>query len=139
MTEPKTKATKQSVTAFINSIEPETKRNDSLILVKIFEKATGEKAVMWGSSIVGFGSYHNKSEKNKREGDWMLVAFSPRKQNLTLYIGTSTEEEKILLTKLGKYKTSGGCLHINSLSDVNEEVLAKLVKKSFDYKKKITK
>ena len=84
MAEPKTKATKASVQEFLNKVEPEEKRQDSFTLLEMFEKITGEKGVMWGDSIVGFGQYHYKSERSRQEGDWMLVGFSPRKQNLTL-------------------------------------------------------
>ena len=83
MSEPKTKPTKESVKDFLSKVEPDVKRQDSFTLLEMFEKITGEKAVMWGDSIVGFGQYHYKSERSKQEGDWMLVGFSPRKQNLT--------------------------------------------------------
>jgi hypothetical protein len=93
----------------------------------MFEKVTGEKAVMWGTSIVGFGKYHYKSEKSKQEGDWMRVGFSPRKQNLTLYIMHGNKDSQELLKKLGKHKTSGGiggCLYINKLSDVDQKLVS---------------
>lgn len=131
MAELKTKATKNSVTKFLNTITPDEKRKDSLTLLKLFQKSTGEKAVMWGSSMVGFGSYHYKSERSTQEGDWFVVGFSPRKQNVTLYILTINESEKDLLKKLGKYKTSGGCLYIKRLADVDQKVLVTLIKKSF--------
>lgn len=139
MVEPKTKVTTQSPKDFLNTIEPEQKRKDSLVLLNIFEKVTGEKAVMWGTSIVGFGKYHYKSEKSRQEGDWMLVGFSPRKQNLTLYILHGNESNQELLAKLGKHKRSGGslggCLYINKLSDVDQTVLAKLIGNSFHTKR----
>lgn len=135
MSELKTKATSQSVTAFLNIIEPEEKRVDGLALLKMFQKVTGEKAVMWGSSIVGFGMYHYKSERSTQEGDWPLVGFSPRKQNLTLYIMHGNEQSQTLLKKLGKHKASGGCLYIKKLADVDHIVLASLIKKSFQYMK----
>src|SRR3954469_3500211 len=127
MAEPKTKATSQSVTSFLNTIEPAEKRADGFTLLDMFQKITGEKAVLWGTSIVGFGKYHYKSEKSAQEGDWFLVGFSPRKQNLTLYILAWKQEAPVLLAKLGKYKRGGGCLYINRLSDVDEKILAKLV------------
>ncbi len=139
MAELKTQVTIQDPKDFLNKIEPEQKRKDGLDLLEMFEKATGEKPVMWGSSIVGFGKYHYKSEKSSQEGDWMLVGFSPRKQNLSLYIMHGNNDNP-LLEKLGKHKTSGGmggCLYINKLSDVDEEVLAMLVETSFDYMKKM--
>lgn len=141
MAEPKTKATKDSVLKFLNSVEPKDKRADGLVLLKLFEKNTGEKAVMWGSAIVGFGKYHYKSEKSAQEGDWMLTGFSPRKQNLTLYILHGNDKNQGgLLSKLGKHTTSagamGGCLYINKLSDVDLKVLASLITKSYQYVKK---
>lgn len=105
MAEPKTKATTNNVQDFLDGVEPEQKRQDGLALLEIFEKATGESAVMWGGSIVGFGSYHYKSEKSKQEGDWFRVGFSPRKQNLTLYILHGNNDSP-LMAKLGKHKTS---------------------------------
>ena len=137
MAEPKTKPTSQSVKEFLNGVLPEEKRQDSFALLEMFEKVTGEKAVMWGTSIVGFGQYHYKSERSRQEGDWMLVGFSPRKQNLTLYILHGNKDNPAL-EKLGKHKTSGGmsgCLYINKLSDVDQEVLRKLIENSFRFMK----
>lgn len=142
MAEPKTKITTQDPKEFLNTIEPEEKRKDAFTLLELFEQVTGEQAVMWGTAIVGFGKYHYKSEKNRQEGDWMLVGFSPRKQNLTLYIMHGNNDSAALLEKLGKHKTSGGmggCLYINKLSDVDQKVLATLIKQSFDYMKKMNK
>jgi len=139
MGEPKTKAVTQDPKDFLSKIEPEQKRLDSFALLELFEKVTGEKAVMWGGSIVGFGKYHYKSEKSRQEGDWLLVGFSPRKQNLTLYILHGNEENKDLLTQRGKHTTSagsmGGCLYINTLSDVDQNVLATLIENSFHSKR----
>jgi len=136
MAELKTKRTNQKAEEFLNTIEPEQKRNDGFALLELFQKTTGEKAVMWGTSIVGFGMYHYKSERSTQEGDWPLVGFSPRKQNLTLYIMHGNKDSKELLLKLGKYKASGGCLYLNKLSDVDQKILTALIKKSFDYMKK---
>ncbi len=139
MAEPKTKATNQSVKDFLNKVEPEQKKLDSFTLLKLFEKITGEKAVMWGESIVGFGMYHYKSERSAQEGDWLLVGFSPRKQNLTLYIMHGNNESSALLEKLGKHKTSGGiggCLYVNNLTDIDQVILATLIEKSFQFMKK---
>lgn len=140
--EPKTKVTTQDPKEFLNTIEPEQKRTDSFTLLKMFEKVTGEKAVMWGTSINGFGKYHYKSERSAQEGDWMLVGFSPRKQNLTLYILHGNQDNPAL-ENLGKHKTSGsgmgGCLYINKLSDVDHSVLATLIEKSFQYMKRVNK
>jgi len=140
MAEPKTKATTLSVKDFLNNVEPEQKRLDSFVLLEMFEKVTGEKAVMWGTSIIGFGKYHYKSERSAQEGDWLLVGFSPRKQNLTLYILHGNDHNQELLAKLGKHKTSGGsmggCLYINKLSDVDQDVLAQLIQASYQHMKK---
>jgi hypothetical protein len=140
MAELKTKPTKKSVEAFLESIEPETRRRDGFGLLDMFKKATGQKPVMWGESIVGFGRYHYKSERSSQEGDWPLVAFSPRKQSLTLYLLTGGKNTyKDLLEKLGKHKTSVGCLYINKLSDVDPDILARLVERCFkDNKKMLT-
>jgi|SRR6185436_7674161 len=143
MAELKTKATKESAVKFLKTIEPKEKQADSLVLLKMFEKVTGQKAVMWGEAIVGFGMYHYKSERSTQEGDWPLVGFSPRKQNLTLYVMHGNKDSGMLLKKLGKHKTSGsgmgGCLYINKLSDINPKILIALIKKSFLYMKKIHK
>lgn len=139
MAEPKTKTTNQDPTEFLKTIEPEEKQRDGFALLEMFQKITGEKAVMWGTSIVGFGKYHYKSEKSAQEGDWFLVGFSPRKQNLTLYIMHGNNDSASLLEKLGKHKTSGGiggCLYINKLADVDQAILTTLIEKSFHYMKK---
>lgn len=127
----KTTLTNASVKDFINEVPDETKRSDSFILLEMFSRITGEPAKMWGSSIIGFGQYHYKSERSKQEGDWMLTGFSPRKQNLTLYIMPGFQDYQGLLKNLGKHKTSVGCLYINKLADVAQKVLEKLIKKSY--------
>lgn len=137
MAELKTKPTTQDPKEFIQTIEPEQKRQDSLILLEMFQKVTGEKPVMWGTSIVGFGLYHYKSERSAQEGDWLLTGFAPRKQNLTLYVMTGIKNTEAL-TKLGKYKVSGGCLYINKLADVDLSILEALIKQSFVNNKEIT-
>jgi len=139
MAEIKTKANSASVTKFLNSVKPDDKKKDGLALLKMFQKITKEKPVMWGTSIVGFGKYHYKSEKSAQEGDWFHVGFSPRKQNLTLYILAWKMKEPKELAKLGKYKRGGGCLYINHLSDIDEKILAKLIKEIYIYRKKIHK
>ncbi len=136
MAELKTKATDQNPTDFLNMVEPEQKRKDSFVLLEMFQRVTGEKPVMWGSSIVGFGKYHYKSERSTQEGDWPLVGFSPRKQNLTLYIMAGNGNNKDLLEKLGKHKLSVGCLYLQKLSDVDQAILTKLIETSFQYMKK---
>lgn len=139
MAEIKTKATKESATKFLNTVEPAEKRKDAFTLLKMFKNITGEKPIMWGPSIVGFGKYHYKSDRSKQEGDWFHVGFSPRKQNLTLYILAWKMKDPKKLAKLGKYKRGGGCLYINRLSDIDEKVLAKLIKDIYAYRKKIHK
>lgn len=137
----KTRVNDESVEAFLKSIENNTRREDGFKLLEIYTRATGEKAKMWGTSLIGFGQYHYKSERSSQEGDWPLAAFSPRKQNLTLYVmpyysGTSLDN---LLAKLGKHKTSKGCLYINKLADIDLKVLEKIVKTSYlDAKKHLT-
>ena len=135
MAELKTKVTKASVTDFIRKVPEEYKRKDAFALLTLFKTITGEKPKMWGTSIIGFGSFHYKSERSTQEGDWMLTGFSPRKQNLTLYImGIAGYSD--LLKKLGKHKKSGGCLYVNNLEDVNLAVLKQIIKKSFVAMKK---
>ncbi len=140
MAELKTKVNNASVTDFINSVADEVKRKDAFTLLNLFKKVTGKEPKMWGTSIIGFGMYHYKSEKSKQEGDWPLTGFSPRKQNLTLYILHGNDNNQELLAKLGKHKTSGGsmggCLYISKLSDVDQTVLTKLIETSFQFMKK---
>ncbi len=131
MAELKTKATKKSALAFIRGIEDEQKRADGLALLKIFATATGEKPVMWGEAIVGYGSYHYESERSAQKGDWPLTGFSPRKAALTVYIMPGFAEYAGLLKDLGKFKISGGsCIYIKRLTDINTDVLTKLIKRS---------
>jgi hypothetical protein len=139
MAELKTKPTNQKAEDFLKTITPSEKQADGFKLLEIFKKTTGEKPVMWGTSIVGFGKYHYKSERSTQEGDWPLIGFSPRKQNLTLYIMSGFKDNQDLLKKLGKHKTSVGCLYINHLSDVDIQILSKLIKRSLDYMKKTNK
>ncbi|MDQ3099081.1 MAG: DUF1801 domain-containing protein [bacterium] len=136
MAELKTQVTTQDPKEFLAIIEPEQKKADGFALLEMFRKVTDEKAVMWGTSIVGFGKYHYKSERSTQEGDWLLVGFSPRKQNLTLYVMVGNKDNP-LLDKLGKHKKSGGCLYLNKLSDVDQKILASLIKTSYEYMKKV--
>jgi hypothetical protein len=131
MAEIKTKLTKVSPKDFIAKVPDKAKQQDALVLLKMFQDITGEKPKMWGTSIIGYGLYHYKSERSSQEGDWPLTGFSPRKQNLTLYIMLGFADYSDLLKKLGKHKTSVGCLYINKLSDVDLTVLKQLIKKSF--------
>ncbi len=136
MAEIKTKVTKASVRDFINKVPDRTKKQDSLVLLKLFKDITKEKPKMWGTSIIGFGSYHYKSERSSQEGDWPLIGFSPRKQNLTVYIMLGFSDYSSLLKKLGKHKTSVGCLYINKLNDIDIKILKQLIKISFIAMKK---
>jgi hypothetical protein len=120
-----------SVTDFINSVPDETKRRDSFALLELFSDITGQQPKMWGSSIIGFGQYHYKSERSRQEGDWPLTGFSPRKQNLTLYITYGFDDYADLLQALGKHKTSKACLYINKLSDVDQTVLRQLIERTY--------
>lgn len=131
MSELKTQVNDASVEDFVQSVPDETRRQDSRVLLKLFSRVTGEQPKMWGSSIIGYGMYHYKSERSSQEGDWPLTAFSPRKQNLTLYVINGYEDYSDLLKKLGKHKTSVGCLYINKLADVDLGVLEEIVKKSY--------
>lgn len=133
----KTVVNDASVTDFINTVGDETRRNDGFTLLKLFEKITGEKPKMWGTSIIGFGKYHYKSERSRQEGDWPLTGFSPRKQNLTIYLMTGADKEKALLAKLGKHSVStGSCLYIKKLDGVDMKVLEQIIKKSFEEAKR---
>ena len=125
----KTKVNDADVEGFLNTVEDDQKREDCFEILKLMKSVTKEKPKMWGSSIVGFGSYHYKGASG-REGDWMLTGFSPRKQNLTLYIIGGFDLHKDLLKKLGNYKTSVGCLYIKKLDDVDRKVLKELVSES---------
>lgn len=134
MAEPKTKQTDASVDAFIDAIEDERKREDCRALAKMMKSATRAEPKMWGASIVGFGQYRYKYASGQ-QGDWPLVAFSPRKQNITLYIMSGFDEYDELLQKLGKHSTGKACLYIKRLSDVDQGVLKDLVKRSVAHMK----
>ena len=129
MAEPKTIPTHQSVGRFLNRIPDETKRQDAFALLEIMKQVTKMEPQMWGSSIVGFGSYHYKYASG-REGDMPLTGFSPRKQNLTLYIMGGLEQYDALLAKLGKHTTGKACLYIKRLDDVHLPTLKKLIQQS---------
>lgn len=137
MSELKTKVNDASVMDFLDRVADENKRKDSLVLLEMFSKITGQQPKMWGSSIIGFGQYHYKSERSKQEGEWLLTGFSPRKANMTLYIISGFADQEDLLKDLGKHKTSVGCLYINKLADVDLKILEKIITKSYlDMKKK---
>lgn len=132
MGELKTKVNDGSVEDFLNSVADETRRKDGFVLLEMYARLTGEQPKLWGTSIVGFGMYHYKSERSSQEGDWPLAAFSPRKQNLTLYCIPGFDNLQDLLKDLGKHKTSKGCLYINKLADVDKKVLENIIKKDYD-------
>jgi len=121
-----------SVEDFINSVDGDVKKADAFKLLEMYKEATNEKPKMWGSSMIGFGQYHYKSERSRQEGDWPLAAFSPRKQNLTLYIMPGLNDYSDLLGKLGKHKTSKACLYLNKLDDVDINTLKRLIKRSYE-------
>ena len=134
----KTKVNDASVTDFLNSVEDEQKRKDSFEILKIMKQITKEEPKMWGPSIVGFGSYHYKYESG-REGDSPMMGFSPRKQNLTLYIITpGFEDYQGQLNRLGKYSTGKSCLYIKRLSDVDVDVLKELISDSLKVIRRLT-
>lgn len=139
MAELKTKKTKASVTEFLKQVPDQQKSQDGLALHKLFSEVTGQKAAMWGPAIVGYGLYHYESERSSQKGDWPLAAFSPRKQNLTLYLYRAGKQYPALLKKLGPHSTSVGCLYIKRLSDVKLPVLRRLIAKTYaEAKKKLT-
>ncbi|MEP2772409.1 MAG: DUF1801 domain-containing protein [Fulvivirga sp.] len=132
MAELKTKENDASVKDFINTVEDEQKRKDCFRLIDMMQDITGEEAKMWGTSIVGFGTYHYKYDSG-REGDFMTVGFSPRKQALTLYIMAGFSNYDDLMQRLGKFKTGKSCLYVKKLEDVDEKVLRELIKSSVKF------
>jgi hypothetical protein len=130
MAENKTKPTKGSVTAFLNKIKDPQVRDDCFVILEMMQKVSNFEPTMWGSAIVGFGTYHYVYESG-REGDTIVIGFSPRKQNISIYLMGGLNKVEDELAKLGKYSTGKGCLYIKSLSDVNAGVLKKIFAKSF--------
>jgi hypothetical protein len=129
MAELKTKETAESVSAFLDKVADERRRNDCYAVADIMRAVTKEEPKMWGSSIVGFGRYHYKYESG-REGEAPITGFSPRKGDLTLYIMGGFDSSPELMKRLGKYKTGKSCLYIKELEDVDVGVLRKLVAQS---------
>lgn len=129
MAELKTKRTNASVSAFLKGIADTARRRDCVTIKRIMEQVTRSKAKMWGSSIVGFGTYKYRYPNGKM-AEWMLTGFSPRKQNLTLYIMAGFGFQKGLMRQLGKHSTGGSCLYINRLTDVDTKVLQKVIRAS---------
>lgn len=135
MAELKTKQNEKSVEKFLNGIADKQTREDCFTISEIMKQITKSEPKMWGSSIVGFGTYHYKYESG-REGDWFLTGFSPRKQNLTLYIMAGFARYDELMKKLGKYKTGKSCLYIRSLADVDLPTLKQLIQQSVKHMSK---
>lgn len=132
MSDLKTQRNKASVRDFLNAIEDADKRRDCKLLAKEMKRLSGWKAVLWGASIVGFGSYHYRY-KSGREGDWMVTGFSPRKQNISIYIMPGFEPFSELMTNLGKFKTGRSCLYVRQLDDIDTQVLWRLVSRSIEW------
>lgn len=129
MAENKTQKTGASVGDFVKSIDDPQMRRDARKVASIMRRVTGKRAKMWGSSIVGYGTYHYRYDSG-REGDFMLTGYSPRKQALTVYIMPGFSKFGPLMKKLGKYRTGKSCLYIKRLSDVDERVLEQLIDRS---------
>lgn len=131
MAELKTRKTKASVDAFLNKVDDEQRRKDCQTVLKLMKQATGEEPKMWGASMVGFGLYRYRYASG-HEGEWPIIGFSPRKNDLTLYIMPGFEKFESLMAKLGKYKTGKSCLYIKKLDDIELPVLKKLIVKSVE-------
>jgi nucleoid DNA-binding protein len=129
--ENKTKETEASVDTFLANIKDDQKKADCLVLKSMMSRITDSPAKMWGASIVGFGTYHYKYDSG-REGDFMKVGFSPRAQNVTVYIIAGFDRYEALMSKLGKHKTGKSCLYIKKLDDIDLDVLEELVKESYN-------
>ena len=136
MKQNKTQRTDNSVSLFLDQIEPEQKRKDSHALVALMSKITAEEPKLWGTSIIGFGDYHYKY-KNGREGDWFLTGFSPRKNALTVYLMCDLSHEGLDFDGLGKYKLSKGCLYFKKIEGVDLNVLTQIIKDSIEIIKKM--
>ncbi len=135
----KTQKNDASVKAFLDTVADEGKRKDCETVLKMMKQASKEEPKMWGTSIVGFGTYHYKSERSRQEGDWFFMGFSPRKANLTLYLMPGVNYYKEYLEKLGKFKTGGSCLYINKLENVDTKVLKEMITAAYKNMKTITK
>ena len=129
MAELKTKPNDKSVIDFLNNVENDIKREDSFTILELMKEVTGFEPIMWGDSIVGFGTYHYKYASG-READWFLTGFSPRVQSLTIYIMDGFTEYDALLGKLGKHSTGKSCLYVKRLENINLDVLREMVEKS---------
>jgi len=136
MAKNKTTETNSSVTEFVSKVENEVKRNDSFKLIEIFRSITGFEPKMWGPTIIGFGNYHYKYESG-HEGDAPLAAFSPRKDSLVLYFAAEYENREVLLSQLGKHKSSKVCVYVKKLSDIDIKILQIMIVNSMTYAKKL--
>jgi hypothetical protein len=134
-TKNKTTETNASVASFLKTIKNEQKRKDCSAIIDLISKHSGFEPKMWGTSIVGFGSYHYKYESG-REGDAPLTGIAARASSITLYLGSGFSKREELLAKFGKHKISGGCIHIQKLEDIDTGILMKMVKNSIAYRKK---
>ena len=134
MAELKTKENEASVEDFLNAVDDEQKRADCWKIADLMKKATGSDSKMWGGSIVGFGKQTAKYSTG-REVEWLKIGFSPRKQNISLYLSIGGGWNESLLSKLGKHKTGKGCLYIKKLSDVDENILTEMINRSAENKK----
>jgi len=128
----KTRQNEGSVEGFLNGVENQQRRSDGYAVLELMKRITKLAPKMWGDAIIGFGSYHYKYDSG-REGDMPLIGFSPRKQNMTLYITRDFEDSDQLFARLGKHKTSVACLYINKLSDVDPAVLEEILARSFNH------
>lgn len=130
----KTKQTTADVIGFINSFaDTDQKRKDSYELLNLMKDLTGFEPKMWGPTMIGFGSYHYKSDRSRQEGDWPLIGFSPRKAAISLYVFTGAREHEHLLEGLGKFKMGKACIYVKKLSDINQDVLKKIAKETISY------
>lgn len=130
MTEPKTQKTDADVEEFLASVEHDTRRQDGFRILEIMREVTGEPGAMWGESIVGFGTYEQVYASGETR-EWPVIGFSPRKQTLTVYLQPGFDSHTELLDRLGKHKTSKGCLYLNKLADVDTSVLRQLIQESY--------
>lgn len=136
MAELKTKPTDIDIYEFINSLqESAQKKEDCIILIKLMERITGFSPKLWGTSIIGFGNYHYKSERSRQEGNWFMVGFSPRKAAITLYVKVYGEDvgQEPLIAKLGKIKSGKGCIYIKRVADIDLAILESIISSSVDF------
>lgn len=134
MAELKTQQTNEDVREFINRFaDSEQKKKDSFELLKFMQEVTGHEPKMWGASIIGFGSYHYKSERSRQEGDWPLVGFSPRKAAISLYVYSGMPEHEHLLKNLGKFKMGKACIYVKKLEDIDRNELKKLIQEAIQF------